>query len=311
MPLNGIIFLCVATVAWGGMFPAAKLALASLDPVVITSMRYLAVSLLLVPFVRFGGERIEWGGAGMAGAAAGGVIGIAGFNVLMLYGLQRTSPERAAIVMAMLPITTGILRWIVGKGRLTWADIASLLTASLGIVVLVSHGNALELGHERSLGGELLVVAGMLCWACYTLITERARGLSPSQYTTVATTVGSVALAVFLLIAWGCGLFVAPNAAAIRDAAWPLAYMVSAGGLIAILAWSKGVRLVGSLNAALFMNLIPVTAFVVGVFAGHRVLVSDLLGGMLVIAALIAHNISHRQVPDQLLNSRRKTNGLF
>ena len=311
MNLYGVVFLCIATIAWGGMFPAAKIALASLDPITITSVRYLAVTFFLAPLVHFANGQTKWGWSGIAGAVLGGVIGIAGFNVLMLYGLQHTTPERAAVVMALLPLTTGILSWIVGEGRLSLADIASLVVASLGVALLVSHGNWLAFDPGPRGGGDFWVVTGMVCWAGYTLITERVRGLTAAQYTFVATAAGSGVLTLYLIISWSLGLQQVPGFTAIQEATWPLAYMVSIGGVVAILAWSQGVRLVGSLNAALFINLIPITAFVIGVFQGHSILDTDLLGGALVIASLITHNYSRRSnlalaQPDGGSNALRK-----
>lgn len=306
----GVTFLCLATIAWGGMFPAAKIALTSLDPVTITFVRYVAVSLIFVPFVWFGKRGAGWSWAGLAGAALGGVIGIAGFNVLMLYGLQHTTPERAAVVMALLPLVTGILRWLIGDERLTAMDFGSLSIASLGVALLVSHGDPPEFWYGPSGGGELMVVAGVICWASYTIITDRVRSLTAIQYTTIATTTGSLFLAPILAMSATFGWHPAPTVAAVYDVAWPLAYMITLGGAMAIFSWSKGVRLVGSLNAALFINLIPITAFVVGVVAGHSVVSTDLIGGLLVIFSLVAHNVSRRKARVVLPNLKERLNAL-
>ena len=307
----GVTFLCLATIAWGGMFPAAKIALASLDPVTITFVRYFAVSLVLIPFV-WGRHGAGWNRAGLAGAALGGVIGIAGFNVLMLYGLQHTTPERAAVVMALLPLVTGILRWLIGEERLKALDVVCLSTASLGIFLLVSHGDSSEIWRGSSGGGELMVVGGVVCWACYTIITSRVRSLTAMQYTFAATAAGSLCLAPILAMAEIFGWSAALTISSFKAAAWPLAYMITLGGAVAIFAWSKGVRLVGSLNAALFINLIPITAFVIGIAAGHSIVTTDLLGGSLVILSLIVHNVVSRSsrtffsnAPKEKLNALR------
>ena len=54
-----------------------------------------------------------------------------------------------------------------------------------------------------------------------------------------------------------------PTAADV-GAEWPgIAFVVVFGALIAVVAWNAGVRRLGAANAALFMNLVPVTAFAI------------------------------------------------
>ncbi|MEK8109133.1 EamA family transporter [Micromonospora sp. M12] len=64
--------------------------------------------------------------------------------------------------------------------------------------------------------------------------------------------------------------------------------------MIAVLAWNTGVQRLGSANAALFMNLVPVTTFVVQIARGYRPEPVELVGAAITIAALIAANVAAR-----------------
>ncbi|MEV0213773.1 EamA family transporter [Micromonospora sp. NPDC050695] len=66
------------------------------------------------------------------------------------------------------------------------------------------------------------------------------------------------------------------------------------GAVIAVLAWNTGVQRLGAANAALFMNLVPVTTFAVQIARGYRPDPIELVGAAITIAALIAANLATR-----------------
>ncbi len=73
-----------------------------------------------------------------------------------------------------------------------------------------------------------------------------------------------------------------------------LAYVVILGAVVAVLAWTTGVQRLGAANAALFMNLVPVTTFAVQIARGYRPEPVELVGAAITIAALIAANLAAR-----------------
>jgi drug/metabolite transporter (DMT)-like permease len=62
-----------------------------------------------------------------------------------------------------------------------------------------------------------------------------------------------------------------------------------------VLAWNEGVRRLGAPNAALFMNLVPVVAFVIAIVRGYRPEAAELGGAALTVAALIGANLTARR----------------
>ncbi|MEV4389321.1 DMT family transporter, partial [Micromonospora sp. NPDC049580] len=64
--------------------------------------------------------------------------------------------------------------------------------------------------------------------------------------------------------------------------------------VVAVLAWNTGVQRLGAANAALFMNLVPVTTFVVQIARGYRPEAIELVGAAITIAALVAANLATR-----------------
>jgi len=61
-----------------------------------------------------------------------------------------------------------------------------------------------------------------------------------------------------------------------------------------VLAWNSAIRSMGPQNTALFINLVPVTAFVISVAGGYRPGAVELAGAVLTIAALAGGNLLAR-----------------
>ena len=71
--------------------------------------------------------------------------------------------------------------------------------------------------------------------------------------------------------------------------------MILIGALAAVLCWNEGVRRLGAPNAALFMNLVPVVAFVIAIVRGYHPDAAELGGAAVTVAALIGANLAARQ----------------
>ena len=71
--------------------------------------------------------------------------------------------------------------------------------------------------------------------------------------------------------------------------------MIVLAGVIAVFAWNFGNRLVGSINGILFMNLVPVTSFIISVLGGYYISSFELIGCLLTIIALVANNLYNRK----------------
>jgi drug/metabolite transporter (DMT)-like permease len=75
---------------------------------------------------------------------------------------------------------------------------------------------------------------------------------------------------------------------------WDLGYMILVAGVMGVLAWNIGNRLLGMVNGVLFINLIPVVALGVLTALGEPIHSEEILGSLLVIAALIINNLLQR-----------------
>ena len=97
-----------------------------------------------------------------------------------------------------------------------------------------------------------------------------------------------------LLLATG---FVSPLASGDLASAWPeLVYLSLGSALLAMLCWNAGNRRIGALNAMLLINLQPVVTFAVRHVQGYTFTAFEIIGAVIVVAALMANTLHLRSL---------------
>ena len=177
--------------------------------------------------------------------------------------------------------------------------------ALTGVVLVISRGDLASLtaggvgfGKPARPGRRVLLGA----------LHARARAdfpeFSPLRYTTLSAVAGTVSIVAITEVAAVAGWVAVPSAADV-GAVWPeLAFIVVMGALVAVLAWNSAVREIGPQNGALFINLVPVTAFAISIGGGYRPGAVELAGAGLTIAALVGGNLLARSPRGARLDRR-------
>lgn len=283
--------LGVAAMAWGGMLPLAKAMMLHMDVFVMTAIRYgLAAPLFLLALAWKEG-RSAWrlDGQGWQLAALGS-LGFAGFNLLGYEGLRHTQPQQAAIIIALMPLLSALVNWALNAVRPSAGTWVSIGLSLLGVALVLSNGNPAHLLADNHLGGDGLVLAGVLCWVIYTLAARRYPAWSSLRFTAWTCTFGALSIVAIAALAVALGHAQMPTLPVLRESAWGLAYLVLIAAFIAVLGWNAGIQRVGASVGVLFINFVPVTAFGIALFQGVHVGGAELLGAGLVMLALLLNS---------------------
>lgn len=294
--LLGILFLLAATMSWGGMFPVAKPALELIDAYWLTSIRYVPsglVFLLLLALVE-GTAALRFDGHG-ATLFALGTLGFAGFNLLAFTGLAHSRPEHAAVIMATMPMLTMLANWLFKGLKPQTFTLMTIVIAFIGVFLVITGGDPRSAFGGGAAGWDLLILVGGCCWVTYTLGAQRFPSWSPLRYTALTSALGSVSIALITLGMTWTGLLQLPSVEDLVTLRWILAYVIILGALVAVLSWNSGIRMLGAVNGVLFFNVIPITAFTIGVLQGQPLHAVEVLGAMLVIGGLVANNLYQRR----------------
>jgi drug/metabolite transporter (DMT)-like permease len=285
----------VPAFGWGAMFPIADSAIRRVDPFHLTAIRYLlAATGFLALLWAFEGVRALRTEGRAVELFLFGTAGIAGFNLLAFAGLEHTTPEHAALIVATSPLITLLVDAALARRAPRPVTLGFVLLALAGVLLVIGRGDPLALFNGGVNAGDVLVLLGTLTFVVYTFGARRFTGYSSLRYTALTATGGTITVVVVTQAAVWLGLLGTPSGGDVTAIWWQILYVVVVGALAAVLAWNEGVKRLGAPNAALFMNLVPVVAFTIAIADGYRPDGAELAGAALTVAALIGANLTSR-----------------
>lgn len=298
---KGVAFCVLATVLMGIMFPVMTSALVHVDPFTFTSLRYLIAGAAFAALLlaREGKNALKANGESLALAWLLGSVGFCGFGSFVFLGQQLAGREgalTASIMMATQPMMGLLVNAIVRKRRPPFYSFLFILMSFAGVSLVVTKGNiAAVLREPQHYSANALIVLGALCWVIYTFSASHFKNWSALKYTTITTWLGLTTIIGLNVLLFALHVVPVPSAGALHAIVPHLLYMGPIAGFLAILFWNMGNRILTPLNGVLFMDVLPVTTFVVssltGVVPGHW----QIAGACMTGAALIFNNLYLRR----------------
>ncbi|MCL4301008.1 MAG: DMT family transporter [Anaerolineae bacterium] len=204
-----------------------------------------------------------------------------------LLGLSLTTASMSALLWAAEPILILGLAWLILRERLTRSLLACSLLAIIGVFLVI--GVNANIDNRGSFGGNLLILAGVLCCALYTVLTRRdAATLNPVLLVALQQTTALLWALLIWPLELGSGEMT--HLTAISLSAW--LWAVASGIVYYALAfwfYINGLKRIPASLAGLFLNLIPI--FAVGgayAFLGERLAAVQWTGAALILVAVMA-----------------------
>jgi drug/metabolite transporter (DMT)-like permease len=294
---RGVMLCIIATASWGGMFPVMTHALRRIDPFTFTCMRYTiagAVFLCLL-LAREGKAGLNLRGERIWLAWIFGTAGFLGFQFLVFYGQKLAGPQgalTASIMMATQPMLGFLVNWVVRRVRPPLGVLGFVLLSFSGIILVITKGHVASLfSSANTFGPDGLIVLGCLCWVIYTVGAAFFPHWSPVKYTTVTTGLGMTSTFVFTGILLATGSVTLPSGGAVVAVIPELAYMAFVAGVIGVLCWNVGNKILTPLNGVLFMDVVPITSFSISAAEGVIPANWQIVGACITALALILNNL--------------------
>lgn len=175
---QGHLALFVANIIFGLNTPITRTIVPHvIDPFVMTFFRMLGASILFLavsPFVKR--EKVPPKDIMLFFFAS--MFAIVINQTSFIYGLSKTSPIDASLVVTLLPIVTMLLSAIIIKEPITWLKAIGVLTGASGALILILGGA--KSGTSGSLSGNLIVLVSVSSFALYlTLFKDLISRYSP------------------------------------------------------------------------------------------------------------------------------------
>jgi drug/metabolite transporter (DMT)-like permease len=252
----------LAAVLFGVSVVAVRVAVREVPPISLAVLRFgiggvlLVAGLLLVQprLLRVSRDRLR-----VFGLLAGLLFVL--FPLTFNIGLRFTEASRGAVMLATMPIWSAGLGRIAGE-RLIRRQLIGVALSVVGIgLAFVEPGRALGGDPKSFLGDGLLLLTGLF-GALYGLIAKRALAVdNPATVTTYAMLIGTALLLPAALVE---GLV--PAIGRLDGQLLGLvAFLGVLGGAVAFLLWTGALTRLTPTQVAVYVNLNPVVAALLGV----------------------------------------------
>jgi drug/metabolite transporter (DMT)-like permease len=279
--------LLATMLVWGTLIPTVGVLLSYIDAYGMSAVRYGlgAAALAATLFVRVGAGWLA--GLPWVRILALGSFGMAGFTTLYTVGIAYADPVSAAIVASLGPIVSVVFCWAMWRMPFAAGTGIALTLGAIGSAAAVL-GHADFKAFDGRHGGEILIVASQICWAWYSVQTQKWLGhLDQTRMTAVTMAAGAFALIVIYALAIALGAARLPSALPDLPTALLLLWTAFAITVFGVLSWNFATSRVGIVVAAIYLNLIPVVAILITVALGNHATPLQLLGGALVLIGVI------------------------
>lgn len=270
--LAGAAWLFFAVLIWAGWLLSTRMGVgsavsgtAAFTPWDIAALRYLVAGLLLAPVV----WRRGWGWRQMTARPGGGrwyamlIVGAgAPYAVIVTSGLTfAPAAHGGALLPGTMPLIVAVLAWAILRERIDRAQIAGLCLIFCGAMTLVGRElvDAAVSGGRVSIGHALFLVSATL-WALSTLAMRRS-GLAPLHATAVVAVISMLLYLPPYFATTGAHLWHLPLGPALFHGF----YQGVTTSAVSLVAYMRGIALLGPSRAAAFGALTPVLVALLGI----------------------------------------------
>jgi len=283
------LILVICNIFWGGNTVAGKMAVGHIDAYSLTILRWTGALILVLPFAirplqrDWPTIRARWWLYLLYGA-----VGFTSFNMLMYIAAYFTSGVNASLEQVAVNIFVIILNFALFRLKVKPLQLIGVAVTIIGVALIATHGDLLRILKLDVNLGDLLIIFACFIYAAYS-IALRWRPQTNWLSFLVATFVGAIIAAFAYQAALGPGTAAFfTGLATIDTEGWLIvAYAILFPSLISQMLFVRGVELIGSNRASLFVNLIPLF----GTIGSVIVLGEALQGFHILAAALVAAGI--------------------
>ncbi|WP_027409406.1 DMT family transporter [Anoxybacteroides tepidamans] len=298
-----LLFLTAAS--WGGAFVAGKIATVSLHPVSVAFFRFLGASLILFPLLRWKQPKTptptkkDWGLFALLG-----LTGIFLYNICFFVATKYAPIVKSSLVIAVNAPLITLFSALFLKEKMNWKSILGMIMALFGALYIITNGQLSILVKLGLAPIDFVLVGACLSWSIYSVIGKVVmRKYSPLAATTYASGFGTIFLAPFALYY--------TSTASIKTSGWEVwisvLYVAVIVSAISFVWWYNGIQKVGASTASIFINVMPISAAVMGtIFFNEHLTMTHVIGALFVFGGILFNIYSKQETKAHALPNEKR-----
>jgi len=275
--------MLILYLVWGSTYLGIAIAVDTIPPFIMASVRFLAASLVLLVWsiAREGRSfvvptRREWRDSAIVGALLlGGGMG------MVAYGEQTVPSGIAAILIAMMPVWVAILGGIFYGERLPRMAVLGIVTGFVGVAILVGPSALGGAGAFDPIGIAAILISP-IAWSIGSLFASHRAVLPkrPLVATGLQMLLGGLVLAAMALTTGELTTF--DGSAVTRSSFVALVYLTVVGSLVAFTVYGWMLRVAPLPLVATYAYVNPVVAVILG-----SIVLGEVVDGRTIVAGSV------------------------
>lgn len=298
---KGILSCLIAGSVFGAQWPIAGSALQIVDPYWFTLIRYLIVAsiLAIILFYKEGKEGFKLNRKEFPKILFLGTMAFCAYNFLVFAGQQIAGTQGtilASLLMALIPMVSILVLWITKKEFPGWRTLFLVSISLVGVILVVTKGNLSIFKNQSTLLQPVFLISlSVIAWVLYTIGGAEFKNWSSLKYTTLSCLLGNISSICAILLLQHLNISHIPSLSNLLTIKWQLLYMSVFSGVIGVLLWNIGNKLLTPQNGSLFMNLVPIITFLIEIMFGYKLTNVELIGVTMTILAIVLNNLFQRK----------------
>ncbi|MFZ5916974.1 MAG: DMT family transporter [Chloroflexota bacterium] len=286
--------LLAMVIIWAANFSIIKAAMGTLAPLPFNAIRFSAATAIVLFIAAAAGENWRVNRADAGRLVLLGLVGTTAYQLLFINGIARTTAGNSSLMLGSIPVYVSLTGTLTGLERLGWQGWLGCLLAFGGIaLVVVGSGQNVDVSGESVLG-TLLVLGGAVAWAVYTVLSRPLLSRHSSlKVTSLSMLAGTPVLVLVALPQWHTQQWTT-----VPWQEWAgMAYSAVMALGVAYVIWNTGVKIVGSTRTAIYSNLQPVVAMLIGwLWLDEHLGWMQVIGAAIIVTGVLLTRSSNRSI---------------
>ncbi|TGA95839.1 DMT family transporter [Sporolactobacillus shoreae] len=291
MKYKAWFLLVLCNLFWAGNMIFGGYAASEFPPVWITFLRWIIALFFLIPMAHMI-EKPSWFRIWKKNwllILMMSVTGIAIYNALTYTSLQYTSPTNGSLINSLTPALIMLFSLVFLHEKINGIKFIGLVASFFGVLIVLTKGDLMQVFLIQYNKGDGIMILAILFWTAYSLISKRARNLPSITLVTLTAVVGSLMMLPFLFFQ-----SIHPEKITALGIVGIL-YLGVFPSVFSFIFWNKGINSLGTTIAGVSMNLIPIFTVVIALILGQQLMISQVIGGIIVIVGMLLTSIKGNQ----------------
>ena len=249
------LLLTFTALFWAGNSIVGRAARDIMPPAALAFWRWALALIIILPLA-WPHLRRDWGAlmANWKWVLVLGALGIGTFNTMLYTGLQTTTAVNGLLLQSLQPALILVIGAMVFSDTVRLPQIVGIGLSILGALAIILEGDLAALAGLGFNAGDLVICAAVVVWSFYSVLLRKRPSVHPLSFLAATVMAGLVVILPAYVAALSSGQLIEN-----RPESWlAIAYVCLFPSLIAYLFFNRGVELLGSAAAGLYLNIMPV-----------------------------------------------------